>query len=71
MKSIWDPYKLSELPDEQRGEVVKTIVAEKEKTQREYNAAKEATNQRRLNESSYPTARGFIWFFCCACWLSA
>lgn len=67
MKSIWDPYKLSELPEEQRGEVIKIIVAETEKTQREKNAAQEDTRQKRIGDSGYQTARVFVYLFIAAC----
>lgn len=45
--SIWDKYKVNDLPEEQRGEVIKTIVNEEEQTKRA-----------RLNSSYHNTVRG-------------
>jgi hypothetical protein len=45
--SIWDKYKLNDLPEEQRGDVVKAVAKEVEET-----------NRARLNSSNHQTVRG-------------
>lgn len=49
---IWDKYKLNDLPEEQRGEVIKVVVKEMEETERS-----------KLNSDKHNTVRGlFIGF---------
>lgn len=45
--SVWDKYKLKELPEEARAEVIKTVAHELEETERA-----------KINNSSYHTVRG-------------
>lgn len=44
---IWDKYKLNDLPEDQRGEVIKTVAHELEET-----------NRTKLNSGKHQTVRG-------------
>jgi hypothetical protein len=44
---IWDKYKLNDLPEDQRGEVIKVVAKELEET-----------NRARLNSGNHQTVRG-------------
>jgi len=62
--SIWTPFRMRLLPEEQRAEVMKVQIAEEEATKRKTIEAREKTKQERIGNDSYHIVRGLMVAVC-------